>query len=314
MAWWTVALIIAGSAAALLGLYLLLGGAIMLRAVLGRRKPCGREELASEHERYGVDINWFEGKEAERWQIVSYDGITLSALYVRNPACDGRVAIVQHGYTVSPEYVQPQGALLYDMGFDLLFPYARGHGESGGRFMTMGLSDRYDHLSWMDEIVRRKGERVRIADLGVSMGGGTVCYVTGEKCPENLKCVVSDCGFDSVYNVFYDRLGRLPFKKFLLLPLVFAIRLRLGYNIKTDTPLAAVRRNRETGNIPILFIHGTRDELVNYKMGEALYLASDPEKSAFSAVPDSLHAMSVKDRPDLYREALTAFLNRFTVI
>ena len=84
-----------------------------------------------------------------------------------------------------------------EMGFTVLMPGLRGHGESTGHYIGMGWHNRLDMLRWIDEIVRDDPE-AEIVLFGISMGGATVMMTSGEALPPNVKVIVEDCGYTSV--------------------------------------------------------------------------------------------------------------------
>ena len=53
----------------------------------------------------------------------------------------------------------------------MLLVDARAHGQSEGKFIGFGCKDRYDALKWIDWMIKKAGNGIRIVLMGNSMGG-----------------------------------------------------------------------------------------------------------------------------------------------
>lgn len=84
----------------------------------------------------------------------------------------------------------------------MLLVDARAHGQSEGKFIGFGCKDRYDALKWIDWMIKKAGNGIRIVLMGNSMGGATVLMASGLNLPEQVKGIVSDCAFTSPKAVF----------------------------------------------------------------------------------------------------------------
>ena len=72
----------------------------------------------------------------------------------------------------------------------------------------MGWHDRKDVLMWVDKIIEMDPDS-DIVLYGVSMGGATVMMTSGEDLPDNVKCIVEDCGYTSAWDEFEYQLKEL---------------------------------------------------------------------------------------------------------
>lgn len=138
------------------------------------------------------------------WQT-SFDDLKLHATYFPAQAQQGKekIVICFHGYTSQgmsdyiglSDYYQKRG-------FAMLLPDARAHGESEGEYIGFGCLDRQDALGWVRWAVEKLGEETEILLHGTSMGAATLLMLSGLKLPEQVKGIVSDCGFTSPKEVF----------------------------------------------------------------------------------------------------------------
>lgn len=89
----------------------------------------------------------------------------------------------------------------HDRGMNVLAPAARAHERSGGGYIGMGWPERLDIVAWIEQIVQADPE-ARILVFGESMGAATAMNVAGESLPANVKCIIEDCGYTSVWDEF----------------------------------------------------------------------------------------------------------------
>jgi len=239
--------------------------------------------------------------------IQSEDGLNLHAYRVEGDGSH-RCAIICHGYQNRAANMAATAQHFHDLGYTVLLPDARGHGDSEGEYIGMGWPERRDVVAWVNSIVA-EDPNVQVVLYGVSMGAATVMCASGEPdLPGNVQCVVEDCGYTSVWDQFacvlYD-LYKLPPVP-LLNALDVVCRVKAGYSIITASPLEQVRRS----STPTLFIHGDADDFVPFSMLEHVYDAAACEKEKL-VVPGAGHAMSSSVNPALYWSTVDAFLEKY---
>ena len=212
-------------------------------------------------------------------------------------------AILLHGYKRTRERVYNYGRYYAEQGFGLIMPDLRGHGKSGGAFIGMGWLDRTDIIKWAELIISRDPE-AQIVLHGVSMGGAAVLMTSGEKLPANIKCVVSDCAYSSVWEEFSDVMKQytgLPDFPLMYTTSFFA-KLAAGYSYDEASSLAQVKKSP----LPILFIHGSSDTFVKPYMAEKLYEAHPNGKLIL--IEGAEHGQAMYIDPETYFDSVFAFL------
>src|SRR5260370_24679698 len=253
---------------------------------------------------------WFEKQPFEDLEMMSHDGLLLRGYYLTAKVPTTKTAILAHGYTGSAEKDMLGFAKmsLEVFGYNVLMPDNRAHGESEGSYIGFGWLDRFDYVKWIYSMLNRVGPNAQIVLHGMSMGGATVLMTSGEKLPEQVKCVISDCGYTSVKDsLSYQakRLYKLP--AFPLIPLVgFVCKLRAGYTFGEASVLAQVKKTRK----PILFIHGGEDTFVPTTMLDPLYEASNGPKEK-CIIPSAGHGLAYATDVAVYRQRVSAFLEKF---
>lgn len=222
---------------------------------LGIRLLCGTEEWQEEfHEK------------SEIWSLKSKDGLCLRGRFIS--AATHNYAIICHGFTGKYTEVLGRAEHFYRKGFCVLTPDARAHGESEGQFRGMGWLEIDDILLWIEKIIEFDKD-AKILLFGQSMGAATVINVSGEKLPDNVKLVIEDCSYTSVWDEFAGQIGvRYHLPAFPIMNIAdWICRRKAGYSFKEASPLNQVAKCR----LPILFIHGGEDSFVPCEFVHRLY-------------------------------------------
>lgn len=305
-------------AIAIAALVLIVGYFVLQRAATGRRytrraleqqmeKPAYREVKAPILAADG----WVSAHEREDLHVMSYDGKLLHAIYLPKKDAKGTILLF-HGYKscwqidfglVLPYY--------YDtLGYSLLLVDQRAHGSSQGKYLTFGVRERLDVLSWATYMGQKLGQNAPLILGGLSMGATTVLLASALELPPSVRGVIADCGFSSpeaiMRSVLRAHVKWLPAGPLLGLMDV-CTRVFAGFSIKEASTLDAVSKTKR----PILFIHGTADTFVPCAMSQAAYDVCASEKQLI-LVDGARHGYSyLVDRPRV-QAALAAFLEKYT--
>lgn len=238
-------------------------------------------------------------------EIESFDNLKLHGYKINNENSNVWVITV-HGYMGSGAKMASYAENFYNMGYNVLVTDLRGHGKSEGDYIGMGWNDRKDILRWID-LILKENNNAKIILHGVSMGGATVMMTSGEELPENVKCIIEDCGYSSVVDEFEDKLKNifnLP-KTPILQAADLVSRVRAGYWFSDASSVNQLKKAK----VPILFIHGDKDDFVPYDMLDKVYNAADVEKEKL-VVEGAEHANSAYVNPELYWNTISNFINK----
>lgn len=223
-------------------------------------------------------IPYVKSLEHEDLWITSFDGLKLHAHLYKNPNNNtDRYFIGFHGFKSHPrgEY-GPYAKNYVDMGFNLVLVDERAHGESEGKYLTMGIKERFDVKSWADYIANRFGDNIQILIQGVSMGGASVCMASELDLPKQVIGIISDCAYSNVKEMLKYELKQ--FGKMPMFPFLNVISLYIKYGAKFDinkaSPLEAVKHAK----VPMIFFHGQKDQMVPVKFAYELYDACASKK------------------------------------
>lgn len=247
-----------------------------------------------------------EQAECEDVYITSRDGLKLHAYYYPAPEENGKFMLGIHGYHAYArrEYA-PYFAFYRSLGYGILLPDNRAHGPSEGKYIGFGVLDRLDCVDWAKYLVERFGANIQIQLHGVSMGSATVMAASGEDdLPSQVRGIVADCGYTSAWDVLSYQLphtAHLPVHPFLE-QCESVCKMRAGFDFHEHSPIEQVRKT----NVPILFVHGGKDEKVPPHMARELYEACGSLKRLLE-IPEAAHAESIALEPELYCNTIREF-------
>lgn len=234
----------------------------------------------------------------------AHDGIELVGHWY--PCKDPkRVVIAMHGWRSS-----------WDMGFGLiadflhdnhccvLFAEQRGQNSSGGDYMGLGVTERFDCLQWIRWAIDEWALNLPIYLCGVSMGATTVLMAAGLDLPKNVHGIVADCAYTSP-----DEVGKHIANDNLHLPYhlrrkiiagIYEQKNRIkGFDYSTLDALG-------TSSVPVLLIHGTHDQFVPIEMTYQNYIACTAPKRLL-IVPGAGHGLSYLVEKDRYEKTVKDF-------
>src|SRR5699024_12118577 len=97
-------------------------------------------------------------------------------------------------------------------------------------------------MDWMKMLIDGNGADTEIVMHGLSMGAATVLMASGEALPLNVKAIIADSPYTSVYDLFsyqMERMFHLPDKP--ILPTTSLVtELRAGYSLSYASALNQV--------------------------------------------------------------------------
>lgn len=239
--------------------------------------------------------------------IESSDRLKLHAYIVNQNKSSDKWAIIVHGYGDSGKLMSAKAKYFYQMGYNVLIPYLRGHGKSEGEYIGMVWKDRLDIINWINFIIKNNSNS-KIVLHGTSMGASTVLMASGEDLPSNVNAIIADCAYTSIWDVFSYELEtylKLP-SSYILNVTNIVTQLKAGYSLREGSTLDAVKKS----TVPILYIHGDIDKFVPYSMMNELYNATNSPKEKLT-VERAEHANSDLVAPFLYWLTIKDFVEQY---
>ncbi len=255
------------------------------------------EQLAENYE--------WTAQKGEEIQIKNADGKFLNAVQIKNENISHSYIIICHRYGESPETMEKYAKHFYDLGFNIILPYLRGHGESPYKNISMGWGDGADIVNWVNSIIE-KDEKARIALFGVSMGANAVTLAAAEDLPRNVRFVISDGCYTSLEELIKEYIKNETSLSSLLTTefvSVFAENLIGVYLKDADT----IKKLKEI-QLPIMFINGENDEVVPPLVSKKLYENCDAEGVEEVIIEEGTHGRNIEADEETYWSSIDAFI------
>ena len=247
-------------------------------------------------------VGWMKKTNAlprEEIYITSHDGLRLyGKLYEYAP--DAPLEIMFHGYRGSGERDLCGGVQrCFDLGRSVLIVDQRASGHSDGNVITFGIHEHRDCLRWLDYAVNRFGPDRKIILTGISMGASTVLLTADYDLPDNVVCILADCGFTSAREIIKKVIRDMKLPANLLYPIVrLGAKLYGGFDPDERSALEAVKKATK----PVIFIHGDADDFVPCYMSRQMFDAC-PTVKHMVEVPGAGHgAAFLLGREQYFRE------------
>jgi len=263
------------------------------------------------------------GLASETVSFHATDGVPIQAWWLPARAPGSGTVIFAPTGEYTRQVLLPRSAFLVQGGYNVLVFDLRGHGESGGRFISPGLVEKRDVLGAI-RYVRTRGERGSIALFGVCTGGVASLFAAAES-PE-VRAVITDSAFSSGYDVFRDPAGsrgrtgiadpgnpwvramlRITYVPGIVSSVVVVYYLRTGVWLGTDLVSALSAAARVS--CPVLVISGEADWIVPPADARKIFAVLPNRSKTFRSFPKASHDGAWSSAPDRYRTAVLGFLD-----
>lgn len=260
--------------------------------------------LSEYKEVFADAFKYIDSLKGKRVYTRSNDGLRLAATYYDNDS-DSTILLF-HGYRSDGRFDFACVVKFYlEQGLNVLVVDQRASGESEGKLITFGIKERYDVVKWA-EFINRHYNPKNILLSGISMGASTVMMSANLCLPDNVRCIIADCGFTSAPEII-KRVARNSFKinATPIIPILNVGCKLFGkfslYEIDTVKALSE-------SDIPVFFIHGKCDNFVPCEMSEISYKAARGEKY-ICLVDNADHGISFLVDPQGIKLKISQFVN-----
>lgn len=297
--------------AILLSIAVLVGSYVCFLKVFYSKRPRHEEEYpipeGEEFEEYRDQmVTWIKEKRAmehKDFSIRSFDGLTLRAKYYEYSK-DAPIEILFHGYKGTAERDLSGGiARCFRLGHSVLLVDHRASGESEGNVITFGINESRDAEKWVELVLEEINPDAKIILGGVSMGAATVMLCASKEFPKNVVGGVADCGYTSAKEIIKKVCTDIKLPADALYPLIkLGARLFGHFDIDEISPIESVKNSR----IPIIFLHGDKDNFVPHEMGVANHDACTSPKR-FVTIEGAGHGLAFPANQEKYLKELESF-------
>ena len=261
---------------------------------------------------YGVILDshrFLKENNAQDVYITSDDGLRLHALWIPAPNAKGTV-LMAHGYRSTMLVDCHLGfELFHRLGWNILAPEQRTHGQSQGRFITFGVKESQDMERWI-QYHNHHLFQGKMLLFGISMGASTMLYLADRVLPANVQGIIADCGFTSpaaILKSVYKKVIHLPPYPTLWVTELFA-RCFAGFSLWAKDSRKTLRNSR----VPVLLIHGKDDSFVPCEMTEQSFVVCGAPKELL-LVDGAEHGLSFLIDGFHYTAAVMKFIEKYVI-
>ena len=193
--------------------------------------------------------------------------------------------------------------------WNLLLVSLRAHGKSGGNISTLGVLERYDCCDWANWVASEFGEQVPIYLMGISMGGAAVLMSSDLNLPKSVCGIIDDAGFTTPLEMI--KVGSKNKLRYELLSDIFTQMVNVGtkiwghFDLKDADASVAVSKT----NVPILIIHGDKDNRAPLSMAYKIYDSCQGEKDLY-IVSGATHKECYRTNPEKYEKIVSEFIEK----
>ena len=237
-------------------------------------------------------------------EFVMPDGYVIHGDYSLNDP--KKFVICMHGHLSNRQASLKYAYAFYRLGYSLVFFDHRSHGDNARGNVTMGYKESLDAIEIINQVREKFGQDIELGLFGCSMGGVTSLLCVNRV--DNLSFVVSDCAFASLEDLVRGFIKQHHSIAWMHLPWTnHFLKKKYGFSFKDVCPKETLKQNKE---IPILFIHGDKDDFVYPNNVDMLY-SNDAGPKQLEIFKGADHCGSVSTDKDRYYKVIEKFINKY---
>lgn len=255
-------------------------------------------------EKLKSDSDWISEK-GKKIEFENSEGKTINAFEIKNEHVSHSYIIICHQYSGGPETMTEYAKHFYKLGFNIILPYMRGHGDSEYNYISLGWDDRLDVADLVTGIIE-KDEKARIALFGVSLGANAVTLAAAEDLPENVRLVISDSCYTSLNDLMKEYIKNETSLSSLIVKELLSVLAeeKIGGRLKDADTIVKVRDIE----LPIMFINGENDEVVPPLVSKRLYENCEAEGVEEVIIEEGTHGRNLQADKETYWAYIDGFI------
>src|SRR5262249_54412338 len=235
---------------------------LVVRHRLKRLSHLKRPHIRNLLRRLGIDF--------EDVSITSFDSTRLNGWWIE-ASKDAPTVVILHGVKKNRTDVLRAALVLRREGFNVLMFDGRGHGDSGGRYVTYGFFERRDVESALQWLIAERGVRKEAIGLaGEAMGAAKTPQ--GAAGHPRGTAIWVDSPFASLKRIaaeFASRATHLP--PSVLSPLLWTTIRVANYRGKFDVEMVDPLALAAQISSAVFIVHGTADQLIQPSHSISIY-------------------------------------------
>jgi fermentation-respiration switch protein FrsA (DUF1100 family) len=248
------------------------------------------------------------GRSYEEVSTTSSDGLKLTGWYL--PGENGGTVMIEHGSPGGRQDGLYEAAFLNEAGYNVLLGSFRAHDDSEGELITFGYYEIQDIEAWHNYLLSRKDvDPDKIGIFGESMGGGTGLLYAAKH--PGIQAIATGSAFGLTREVVELFMGfetdlpnwAIPFLSRFIIFWAEQIGDMDSQSLDTQAVVADI------SPVPVLIIHGGKDDKIGPKIGRELFeAAAEPKQLVW--IEDAGHVNFEQFQPEVYRNTLVGFFDK----
>ena len=220
-------------------------------------RTCSFPNDAEQVQMWNDGVAWMEANKDRITELqIENDGLKLFGQYFDfgKDRCviilPGRCESLVYSYYFAPPYEKA--------GFNVLVVDTRCHGNSDGKYNTIGVKESADVLKWA-ELAHDRFQNKEIYFHGICIGTSSGLFaLEAGRCPDYLRGLVTEGCYVSFRETFKRHMIALKRPLFPVLQFVMWLIYRhTGTNVYTQKPIRAIRKIKP--DCRVLFLYGEND-------------------------------------------------------
>lgn len=225
------------------------------------------------------DVEVLDNDDFKKIKIRNHKGLLLQGYLLEVENAD-KTLLIAHPFMESSVVMEPYVAFFKRIlkNMNILLIDANAHGNSDGYIRGFGYRDITDLMFWNSYILQKFGQNHSIIMYGLTMGANTILNTAGMKKLKNVKAIISEGAYTSVYHYLAYRFAKNTKTMHAIAPFIrMAIKNEIDQDIKKMNTVTLVKSN----DIPTVFIHSKADKRVDFSQVLQLFNNNASDKELF---------------------------------
>jgi len=238
---------------------------------------------------------------AQSVTLTTRDNKQIAALYVERPDAR-RIFLICHGFKRSKEYVT--GFLDMFPQDSIFFIDFRGHGQSAGDRVSLGLSEYLDVVAAVDYIKKNISSTMPLFGLGISMGGSAVLRAAAAGA--DFDAIISDSApssFKDTVTCILQSTRRIPY------PIGWLALTWYEFIMQESISRSCYKNYAAKIKCPVLIMHDERDYLIDFKHAEKIFGSLGSSCKLLWVASGTRHGKMHKQIPSQYKKVVDGFID-----
>jgi uncharacterized protein len=251
----------------------------------------------------------FLTEKREIFKVVSDFGYEISGIYFTGTS--NKTVIFCHGISWTKYGVAKYLGPFFKDGWNILLYDHRSAGESGGKYPSFGFYEKMDLKAVVDFARRKFPNTEKLGLFGESLGGAIVLQYS--PMDKNIDFLVTICPFTSLAGLVKSHLRKFFIPSFLDPIILFFADLYVWFWGSFSIYDVEPEKDGLFSKTPLFLMHGMKDTLVPYYMGENLYKRrKEIAPTYFLSIPESGHTPFLyTENKKLFESELSNFIENY---